>query len=455
MPGIDSDALHELRVVEGELDERWPETTIDPTLDRIRELTDLLADPQRGYPVVHVAGTNGKSSTARMTDALLSRIGLRVGRYTSPHLQLVTERISIDGEPISPAGYVEAYRDVAPYVSLVDARHEVRMSKFEVLTGMALAAFAEAPVEAAVLEVGLGGTWDATNVADATVAVLCPVALDHTDYLGSDLAGIASEKAGIIKPGSVTILGNQEPAAQRVIMERIADVDATVAREGHEFGILDRTVAVGGQLLRLQGLGGVYDEVFLPLHGEHQAHNAALALAAAEAFFGAGVQHQLNIDAVREAFAGVVSPGRLERVRSAPSVLVDAAHNPHGARALADALSSEFSFRRLVAVVSVLRDKDVRGILDALEPVVEELVLTRNSSPRAMDPDELAAVAMEVFGSGRIAVEHRLDDAVEAAIQLAEETVGGSDVVAGAGVIITGSVVTAGDARALFGKEIT
>jgi dihydrofolate synthase/folylpolyglutamate synthase len=453
LPGTEYGALQELRVVEAELNERWPETKIDPTLERIRALTDLLAEPQRGYPVVHVAGTNGKSSTSRMIDALLTRIGLRVGRYTSPHLQLVTERISIDGAPISPAGYVEAYRDVAPYVSIVDSQHDAPMSKFEVLTGMAFAAFAEAPVEAAVLEVGLGGTWDATNVADAQVAVLCPVARDHAEYLGTDLAGIATEKAGIIKPDSVVVLAAQQPEAQKPIMERIAEVDATVAREGQEFGVLERTVAVGGQMLRLQGLGGVYEDVFLPLHGEHQARNAALALAATEAFFGAGTAHQLAVDSVREAFASVITPGRLERVRAAPAVLVDAAHNPHGARALADALSSEFSFRRLVAVVSVLGEKDARGILAELEPVVEELVLTKNSSPRAMDPDELAAVAKDVFGPDRIVVEPRLDDAVEAAIGMAEETDDPSESVAGGGVVITGSVVTAGEGRALFGRE--
>ncbi|GAA4859193.1 bifunctional tetrahydrofolate synthase/dihydrofolate synthase [Saccharopolyspora rosea] len=453
MSGTDPTALQELRVVEAELNERWPETKIEPSLDRIRALTDLLAEPQRSYPVVHIAGTNGKSSTSRMVDALLTRIGLRTGRYTSPHLQLATERISIDGKPISPEGYVEAYRDVAPYVSMVDSRSDVPMSKFEVLTGMAFAAFADAPVEAAVLEVGLGGSWDATNVADAKIAVLCPVAMDHADYLGDDLASIAKEKAGIIKPGSIVVLAAQQAEAQQPIMDRIAEVDATVAREGHEFGVLSRTVAVGGQMLKLQGLGGVYDEVFLPLHGEHQARNAALALAATEAFFGAGAAHQLSVDSVREAFAGVITPGRLERVRSAPAVLVDAAHNPHGARALADALSSEFSFRRLVAVVGVLGDKDVRGILAELEPVVEEIVLTRNSSPRAMDPDELAGLAKDIFGPDRIVVEPRLDDAVETAIQLAEETSDPGESVSGGGVVITGSVVTAGEGRALFGKE--
>jgi dihydrofolate synthase / folylpolyglutamate synthase len=450
---MDPAALHELRVVEAELNERWPETKIEPSLDRIRALTDLLAEPQRSYPVVHIAGTNGKSSTTRIVDALLTGLELRTGRYTSPHLQLATERIGVDGAPISPAGYVEAYRDVAPYVSIVDSQSDVKMSKFEVLTGMAFAAFADAPVDAGVVEVGLGGSWDATNVADAKVAVICPVALDHAEYLGTDLAGIAREKAGIIKPESVVVLASQPAEAQQEIMNRIAEVDATVAREGQEFGVLERTVAVGGQLLKLQGLGGVYDEIFLPLHGEHQARNAALALAAVEAFFGAGAERQLDVERIRSAFASVIVPGRLERVRAAPTVLVDAAHNPHGTRALADALSSEFSFRKLVAVVGVLGDKDARGILAELEPVVEELVLTRNSSPRSLDPDELAGIALDIFGQDRIMVEPRLDNAVEQAIQLAEETDDPGESVSGGGVVITGSVVTAGEARALFGKE--
>ena len=450
---MDPGALHELRVVEAELNERWPETKIEPSLDRIRALTDLLAEPQNSYPVVQIAGTNGKSSTTRIIDALLTGLELRTGRYTSPHLQLATERIGVDGAPISPAGYVEAYRDVAPYVSIVDSQSDVKMSKFEVLTGMAYAAFADAPVDAGVVEVGLGGSWDATNVADAKIAVICPVALDHAEYLGTDIAGIAREKAGIIKPDSVVVMASQPVEAQQEIMNRIAEVDATVAREGQEFGVLERTVAVGGQLLKLQGLGGVYDEIFLPLHGEHQARNAALALAAVEAFFGAGADRQLDVERIRSGFASVIVPGRLERVRAAPTVLVDAAHNPHGTRALADALSSEFSFRKLVAVVGVLGDKDARGILAELEPVVEELVLTRNSSPRSLDPDELAGIALDIFGQDRIMVEPRLDNAVEQAIQLAEETDDPGESVSGGGVVITGSVVTAGEARALFGKE--
>ncbi|MFD7653249.1 bifunctional folylpolyglutamate synthase/dihydrofolate synthase [Actinosynnema sp. NPDC059797] len=452
MTGFEAGGLEDLRQVEAELNTRWPETKLEPSLTRIRQLVDLLGDPQRSYPVLHVGGTNGKTSTSRMVDALLTRVGLRTGRYTSPHLQLATERISVDGAPISPERYVEVYRDVEPYVAIVDGRNEVPMSKFEVLTGMAFAAFADAPVDAAVVEVGMGGSWDATNVADGRIAVVTPIGLDHVEYLGSDLAGIAEEKAGIIKPGAVAVLAQQEAAVEQVLLRRCAEVDAAIARLGSEFGVLQRDVAVGGQVLRLQGLGGVYEDVFLPLHGAHQAANAVLALAALEAFFGAGADRQLDVEAVREAFAGVASPGRLERVRSAPTVLVDAAHNPHGAQALAKALDEEFGFRKLVAVVGVMDDKDAVGILSALEPVVQEVVLTANSSPRAMDPDLLAGVAIPIFGEDRMLVQPHLPDALEEAIRLAEENDDG-DVVSGGGVVVTGSVVTAGEARALFGKE--
>ncbi|WP_199442372.1 bifunctional tetrahydrofolate synthase/dihydrofolate synthase [Umezawaea beigongshangensis] len=452
MPKFDPGALEALRVVEAELNTRWPETRIAPSLDRVRALVDVLGDPQHSYPVLHVAGTNGKTSTSRMIDALLTRIGLRTGRYTSPHLQLATERISIDGEPISPERYVEVYRDVEPYLAMVDARSDVPMSTFEVITAMGFAAFADAPVDAAVIEVGLGGSWDATNVADARIAVITPIGIDHVEYLGGDVETIAREKAGIIKPGSTVVVGEQQPEAAQVVLERCREVDATVARQGAEFGVLERYVAVGGQMLSLQGLGGVYDEIFLPLHGAHQARNASLALAAVEAFFGAGAQKQLDVEAVREAFATVTSPGRLEPVRAAPTVLVDAAHNPHGAKALATALSEEFGFRKLVAVVGVMEDKDVTGILTELEPVVSEIVVTSNSSPRSMDADTLGGLAVQIFGDERVVVAPRLVDAVENAVELAEEA-DDDGVVSGAGVVVTGSVVTAGEARGLFGKE--
>jgi dihydrofolate synthase/folylpolyglutamate synthase len=448
----DERVLADFRAVEAELDRRWPESVIEPSLDRIRALVDLLGDPQRSYPVVHIAGTNGKSSTARMIDALLTEAGLRTGRYTSPHLQLATERINLDGQPISISRYVEVYREIEPYVRLVDDQGGPAMSKFEVLTGMAFAAFADAPAEAAVIETGLGGAWDATNVADGTVSVITPIGIDHVEYLGPELTGIAREKAGIIKPGSIAVLAPQEAEAAAVLLERCAEVGATVARQGLEFGVLRRTHAVGGQLLKLQGLGGAYDEVFLPLHGEHQAGNAAVALAAAEALLGAGADRQLDVDAVRSAFARVVSPGRLERLRTAPAVLVDAAHNPHGARALARAVTDEFGFRRLIGVVAVLQEKDARGMLEELQPLLDEVVVTTNSSPRALDVDELAALAVEVFGADRVTVEPRLDDAVEQAVRMAEEVDDESGAVAGGGVLITGSVVTAGEVRILFGK---
>jgi dihydrofolate synthase/folylpolyglutamate synthase len=446
-------ALAALRQVEVDLARRWPESRIEPSLVRIAALVDLLGSPQRCYPVLHIAGTNGKTSVARMLDALLSGMGLRVGRYTSPHLQQVTERISVDGTPISPERFVEAYHDIEPYVALVDAGSPVPMSKFEVLTGMAFATFADTPVEAAVVEVGLGGSWDATNVADAMVAAITPVAVDHVNYLGSDIEGIAAEKAGIIKPGSVAVLAQQPPEVARVLAARSVGVDATVAREGMEFGVLQRDVAVGGQQLKLQGLGGVYDKIFLPLHGAHQSRNAALALAAAEVFFGAGANSSLDVDAVRDAFASVTGPGRLERVRTAPSVFIDAAHNPHGAHALAAALREDFSFRRLVAVVGVMRDKDARGILAELEPVIDEVVVTVSSSARAMDINDLAEAARDVFGESRLRVQRRLPDAIEAAIASAAEGATDPDRISGAGVVITGSVAMVGEARTLFGRE--
>jgi dihydrofolate synthase/folylpolyglutamate synthase len=454
----DDVTLTELHAVEAELDQRWPEGRIEPSLARVAELMDLLGSPQRGYPMLHIAGTNGKTSVARMVDALLSRVGLRVGRYTSPHLQQATERISLDGIPISPERYVGTYRDIQPYLALVDAGSPVPMSKFEVLTGMAFAAFADAPVEVAVVEVGLGGSWDATNVADGAVSIITPIAVDHVNYLGSDIAGIAAEKAGIIKAGSVAVLAQQPPEVARVLAARCLEVDATVAREGLEFGVLQRDLAVGGQQLRLQGLGGVYSEIFLPLHGGHQARNAALALAATEAFFGAGASRALDIEAVRDAFATVTAPGRLERVRAAPTVFLDSAHNPHGAHALAAALREEFSFRTLIGVVGVMQDKDARSILAELEPVVDQIIITTSSSPRAMDPADLAAVAREIFDESRLQVEYRLAGAIETAVALASTVEPGADPdsgrISGSGVVITGSVALVGEARTLFGREL-
>ncbi|MFD7918238.1 bifunctional folylpolyglutamate synthase/dihydrofolate synthase [Streptomyces sp. NPDC059740] len=441
-----------LREVEAELAGRWGETKLDPSVQRIAALMDILGSPQRAYPAIHITGTNGKTSTARMIEALLTALDLRTGRYTSPHVQSVTERISLDGAPISAERFIETYRDIQPYVQMVDEREEYRLSFFEVLTAMAYAAFADAPVDVAVVEVGMGGRWDATNVLDGDVAVITPISLDHTDRLGATHEAIAGEKSGIIKQDATVVLAQQPVEAASVMLKRAVEVDATVAREGMEFGVVSREVAVGGQLLTLRGLGGEYEGVFLPLYGAHQAHNAAVALAAVEAFLGIGGgdhTRTLDADTVRTAFASVSSPGRLEVVRKSPTVVLDAAHNPGGARAAAEAVSEAFDFSHLVGVVAASADKDVRGFLEAFEPLFAELVVTRNSSHRAMDPDELAAVAVEVFGPDRVQVEPRLDDALEAAITLAEE----EGEYAGAGVLVTGSVITVGEARLLLGRN--
>lgn len=425
---------------------RWPETRLEPSLDRISALVSLLGDPQTSYPVIHLAGTNGKSSTARMVESLLRSFGLRTGLVTSPHLVDVRERILIDGEPISRERFVEVYDDIAPYLSIVDGRFpDTPLSYFEVITAMAYAAFADAPVGVAVVETGMGGAWDATNVANGAVAVITPIDLDHTEYLGPDVESIAREKAGIIKPGSVAVIAQQSLPAAQVLLARCAEVGVSVRREGLEFGVRHRDVAIGGQLLALQTSAGVYDDVLLPVHGVHQAHNAALALAAVETFFGAG-DRMLDLGVVREGFAAVTSPGRMEIVRRGPTVMLDAAHNPHGARALASAIVEEFTFDRLVGVVGVLADKDAAGVLEALEPVLDHVVVTQAQTPRAMAPADLAAIAVEVFGEDRVLVEPMLPDALDVALGLVDQP----DAAGGTGVLVTGSVITAGQARQLL-----
>ncbi|BAL86350.1 putative folylpolyglutamate synthase [Actinoplanes missouriensis 431] len=417
-------------------------------MQKIRDLMDVLGSPQRAYPAIHLTGTNGKTSTARMIDALLRAHGLHTGRYTSPHLETVRERISLDGDPVSEEKLVTTYQEIVPLAELIDARNAEPLTYFDMTTAMAYAAFADAPVDIAVVEVGLGGEEDATNVIEAGVCVLTPIGLDHTEWLGDTIEDIAWHKVGIIHSGATVITALQDEEAMRPILERCADMGATLAREGSEFGVINRAQAVGGQVLTLQGLGGVYDEIFLPLFGAHQAQNAALALAAVEAFLGAGPNKQLEADLVREGFAQVDSPGRLERVRSAPTILLDGAHNPHGMAATVTALEEEFTFRHLVAVVAVLGDKDVSGLLDLLEPVAARIVVTQNSSPRSMPVDELAQLATDIFGEDRVSVAATMPDAIEEAVVLAEEDSSGE--LSGVGVLITGSVVTVADARKLL-----
>lgn len=435
-----------LRAVEAELATRWPESRIEPSLDRIRDLTDLLGRPQDAYPVIHVTGTNGKTSTARMIDELLRELGLRTGRFTSPHLVTVTERICLDGEPIDEDRFVAAYRELAPYLDLVDARHDVRLSYFEALVALAYATFADAPVDVAVVEVGMGGAWDATNVADGKVAVVTPIAVDHADYLGDTIEQIAEEKAGVIKAGAFVVVGRQPDAAADVLARRAVEVGATVVAEDANFAVRNRQLAVGGQVLAIRGLAGDYDELSLPLHGAYQASNAACAVAAVEAFVGGG-RESLDTEAVLSALARVGSPGRLEVLRRSPTIMVDAAHNPAGAHALSEAIQEEFAFTKLVGVVAVLGDKDVRGILEELEPILATIVVTENSSPRRLPVADLAVVAEQVFGADRTIRARSLPDAIDVAVGLVEEDA----IFGGAGVLLTGSVVTAGDARHLLG----
>ncbi|EWT06583.1 dihydrofolate synthase [Intrasporangium chromatireducens Q5-1] len=441
-----------MREIETEILSRAPENDIGPSLDRIRAVMELAGDPQLAFPVIHLTGTNGKTSTSRMIDTILRELGLSTGRFTSPHLHDLRERIALSGKPIPRHKFIAAYEDVKPLVDIVDGSSAEsggrRLNFFETLVAVAYAAFADAPVDVAVVEVGLGGTWDATNVVDGKVAVITPIDLDHTHLLGDDIASIAEEKSGIIKPDSITVSALQEDDAVEVLTERAEQVGSRLVLEGRDFGVLTRDVALGGQVVSLRGLAGDYPDLFLPLHGAHQAQNLATAVAAVEAFMGGGEQ-PLDHDVLLAACAAMASPGRLEVVRRSPTVVVDAAHNPHGARALVTALEEAFTFTRLVGLLSVVADKDAVGILEVLEPVLSEVVITRNSSHRALDPARLGQLATGIFGEHRVTIVPNLPDALEQAVTLAEaDGMGG-------GVLATGSVITAGEVRLLLGHDQT
>jgi len=429
--------------------DRSPEHDFEPTLDRMRETCDLLGNPENAYRVIHIAGTNGKTSTARMIESLVRAHGLRTGLFTSPHLTTARERIQIDGEPIGPTDFIRLWLEVAPIIHLADARSAERggprLSFFEVLTVLGFAAFADAPVDVAVIEVGLGGLWDATNVADGEVAVIAPVALDHSRYLGTDLAGIGREKVGIIKPGASVVVAEQFESVAPIVRAAIDGAGADAAWEGDELEVVGREPAVGGQVVTLRTRAATYEDIFVPLLGPHQAHNALLALAAVEAFFGGSA---LDGAVVNEGFSSVVSPGRLEVVRTSPLIVVDAAHNPHGADALAEALDEAFTLESLVGVVGVLEDKDAEGILSALEPVLDRVVVTASLSSRAFAPEDLGGIAREVFGDERVDVIPDLPSAIDKAVALAE---GESEW--GGGVLVTGSITLVAEARILLGVD--
>ena len=438
-----------LRAAHAELLSRTPESAVQPRLEPVRRALELLGDPHRAYPVVHVGGTNGKTSTARIAERLLREHDLRTGRFTSPHLHSVTERISVDGLPLGDDAFADLHEDVAPYLALVDGElrtaGEVPLTYFEALAVMAFAAFAEAPVDVAVVEVGLGGTWDATNVVESAVAVITPISLDHTDLLGDTVEEIAGEKAGILRRDAIAVVGQQPDGVDEVLRERATELRTRVVREDEQFALAGRSVAVGGQLIAVQGLAARYEDVFLPLHGAHQAHNAALAVVAVEALLGGG-ERALDGAVLEAALGDVASPGRLEVLRPSPLVLVDAAHNPAGVASLVDALEEAFAVRHGVGVVGVLEGKDAEAVLALLEPALEEVVITRSGSPRAVDVEVLGELAREVFGEDRVHVVERLDQALATAVDLADVGGGGSG-----GVLVTGSVTVAAEARQLLG----
>jgi dihydrofolate synthase / folylpolyglutamate synthase len=446
MSATSADDQARIEAIEAALLKRWPETRIEPTLERIAALVDILGSPQLTYPTIHIGGTNGKTSTSRMIDSLLFEMGLRTGRFTSPHLESFLERIAINGEPISAAELIYSYNDIAAYLDLMDQKFSHPISFFEAITALAFVAFAEHPIDIGVIEVGMGGQWDATNVVDPDVCVIMPIGLDHTEYLGETLTEIAQTKAGIIKEGGFVILAQQEPESAVELLKQAAAVGADVAREGLEYSVLARSVAVGGQLVTIQGIKEIYTDIYLPLHGKHQASNAAAALVAVEAFFG---DQDLDMEAVRAGFAQVQSPGRCEVVHRNPTIILDAAHNPHGAAAIAQTLQSEFTFDEVIGIFAPMADKDVPGILLELEQIMDYIIVTGNSSPRAMQISELEKMAQEFFGADRVFAADSLSSGIEKAMTDANRPLSEDSI----GILITGSVVSVGEARTIIRKK--
>ena len=439
------DDLQRLDAIEKALLNRWPETRIAPTLERIAALADALGSPQLSYPTIHIAGTNGKTTTTRLIDSLCFELGMRTGRFTSPHLESFLERISINGESISPEGMIATYNDIALYLDMIDSRMPNKLSFFESMCALAFVAFAEYPVDVGIFECGMGGEWDSTNVINAAVSVITPIGFDHMEYLGDTLEKIALTKSGIIKPNSFAVLARQESEVAQVLMHKCAEVDATPLREGVEYSLKKRSLAVGGQLISISGVFGDYEDIFLPLHGAHQATNAATALAAVEAFAG---ETKLDEAVVREAFANATSPGRCEIIMRNPTVVIDAAHNPHGAESLRSTIQSEFDFESIIAVVAPMGDKDVDGILESLEGVVSQIIVSRNSSHRAANVSELFDRAQAIYGSNRVTAVDSLEDAIKTAIEQAKLENAVNDL--NTAVLIAGSVVTAGESRAII-----
>jgi len=439
----DADRVYE------ELLARVGEAAPQPRLEPTRRVTELLGDPQRSYPIIHVTGTNGKTSTSRIAESILRAYGLRTGLMTSPHLVRVNERIVIDGQPISNRALAANWADIRPYIDMVDAElianSEETLTYFEALTVLAFAAFADAPIDVAVIEVGMGGEWDSTNVGDGQVAVFTPIALDHTQRLGSTVAEIARTKAGIIKPVASVVSAVQSSDALAELERAVELTESSLEVEGDGFALESSAVAVGGQVITVRGLAETYSDLFLPMFGDHQGHNAALAIAAVESFLGAGTQPLVG-DVLAEGLATATSPGRLQVVGVDPTVIVDAAHNPHGAAALAAALGTYFTFDEIVVVLGVLQDKDAAGIVAALAPVAARFNVTQSQSERAVPHDQLAELVVEHAGQDSTYQFETFEQAVADARAWAAE----SDRRA---VLVTGSITLVGEAIALAGSE--
>jgi dihydrofolate synthase / folylpolyglutamate synthase len=419
---------------------RLGEGNPQPRLAPTRRAVELLGDPHQAYPIIHVTGTNGKTSTSRMAESILRAHGLRTGLLTSPHLRRVNERVVIDGEPISNRALVATWNDIEPYLALVDAELETAgepaLTYFEVLTVLAFAVFADAPVDVAVIEVGLGGEWDSTNVADGQVAVFTPIDLDHVDRLGPRIADIARTKAGIVKAGARVVSAAQQAEALAEVARAAETLEVPLALEGRDFGLESTIPAVGGQLITVRGLAETYPDLFLPLFGEHQAHNAALAVCAVESFLGGGSQ-PLTGDVLAEGIGSVTSPGRLQVIGTEPTVIVDAAHNPHGAASLTRAIGSSFDLTGLAVVIGVLAGKDARGIVNALAPAASRFIVTQSADERAVPRADLAAV-VEATGVDTVEAAD-----VASAIGVARAWAAEGE---GRGVLVTGSVTLVGAA---------
>ena len=455
-PNRSNASIHE---VEREIMRRPPEhNTTNLDLDRMNLMLDVLGHPEESFRVIHVTGTNGKGSTARMAEAICRAYGMRTGLYTSPHLERINERIAIDGQSLSDDDFVDTWDQVKDLVDLVDMKMEQagkpRMSFFEVLTAMAIWKFADAPVDVAVVEVGMGGAWDATNVLNADAAVIGPVDMDHMQWLGDTVEQIAAEKAGIIKPGCTAVIGPQphEQAVMPILEEAAERNHARMLRDGYEMEVVSRAPAVGGQLVTLRTPLGEYAEIPVAKFGEHQAHNALAALAAAEAVIP--VSGQLNADIVSEALGGVKVPGRIEQVRTSPTIIIDGGHNVNAAEALRAAIEENYDFTQLVGVIAMMGDKQVEEYLGVLEPLLSHVVVTENSwRERVMSAKDLEQVAVRVFGRDRVTCEPDLPDAIQTAVNMvdAEDELG---VGYGHGVLICGSFVTAGDARTMLKEHV-